>query len=561
MKLSLNRTTFKRFLGVLVITVMIVLLFVCLLIEGNSRSIPADASTDILQWQEINQDGSLKDTTIPIVANDTGRIAIQSTLPQIQEGQSLMIKINFAELTVKIDGQTVYSAGTVNFGTIHTQVGNYIAFVPLKTSDSGKSVQIDVTARDSRFRAALKHTTVLHTSDFLIAQARKFHVNLIVGTLYSLLGILMLCLWIIITLRHVQTGKHSKAVFVYGSVFLIALGAWQISDVHLAGIAFNQLTASGLVNYISFTLLPIGCLGLTYCLYTQSDAVKHLLLLMQLNFVAQSALFLLGLQDFPKMLPLTQILSIIAVFTFVIAATIDLLHSPALGKTVSVGVAVTVGIVFTISIVLYILDQSIFSWTTIASIVLGTWVMIKLLILTYQMIRDGIMLDEMKIHAYTDELTGLCNRRAYAEDVEQIQNLAPVNYLIIGQMDVNGLKETNDQFGHLAGDELLKAVSACIQKSFGSFGKCYRMGGDEFSVLALTDIKSYKTAEAAFQESLEQWEGEFISSPSVSIGRACQLEHPGVSIAELEKIADSDMYEAKQAYYSQAKKNRRKQRC
>ena len=62
----------------------------------------------------------------------------------------------------------------------------------------------------------------------------------------------------------------------------------------------------------------------------------------------------------------------------------------------------------------------------------------------------------------TDELTGLYNRRAYAECVEKISDKQLHDNTVIIMMDVNGLKTVNDEIGHDAGDELLKGSAECM---------------------------------------------------------------------------------------------------
>ncbi len=46
-------------------------------------------------------------------------------------------------------------------------------------------------------------------------------------------------------------------------------------------------------------------------------------------------------------------------------------------------------------------------------------------------------------------------------------------------LDLNGLKQANDSLGHSAGDELICAASNCMKFAFTSYGKIYRIGGDE----------------------------------------------------------------------------------
>ena len=50
-------------------------------------------------------------------------------------------------------------------------------------------------------------------------------------------------------------------------------------------------------------------------------------------------------------------------------------------------------------------------------------------------------------------------------------------------IDINGLKEMNDNRGHLARDDLTREVAAIIRDILGKSGECYRIGGDEFAAI------------------------------------------------------------------------------
>lgn len=84
--------------------------------------------------------------------------------------------------------------------------------------------------------------------------------------------------------------------------------------------------------------------------------------------------------------------------------------------------------------------------------------------------------------SYHDQLTGLYNRRFYEEELKRLdtgQNL-PITLILA---DVNGLKLTNDAFGHLAGDQLLIRTSQILTKECRRNDIIARIGGDEFVLI------------------------------------------------------------------------------
>ncbi|MEG0641143.1 MAG: diguanylate cyclase [Clostridium sp.] len=84
--------------------------------------------------------------------------------------------------------------------------------------------------------------------------------------------------------------------------------------------------------------------------------------------------------------------------------------------------------------------------------------------------------------SYNDQLTGLYNRRFYEQELKKVDTVRNLPITLI-MADVNGLKLTNDAFGHLVGDELLKKFSEILKKEFNSDDIIARIGGDEFVIL------------------------------------------------------------------------------
>jgi diguanylate cyclase (GGDEF)-like protein len=87
--------------------------------------------------------------------------------------------------------------------------------------------------------------------------------------------------------------------------------------------------------------------------------------------------------------------------------------------------------------------------------------------------------------AVLDPLTGLNNRRSgeqrLAEEISRVQRHGrPLTILLL---DLNGLKNLNDKFGHAAGDELIRQFAARLSKAIRGSDLAVRLGGDEFLVL------------------------------------------------------------------------------
>ena len=138
-----------------------------------------------------------------------------------------------------------------------------------------------------------------------------------------------------------------------------------------------------------------------------------------------------------------------------------------------------------------------------------------------------------------DALTHLLNRRYYDGRITHLKEAATVFYF-----DVDYFKEINDNYGHSFGDVTLAAVADCIQASFGRAGYCYRIGGDEFSVIAYCAERAAGRYVADFHRRMNTIRAEDSRFPWVSVGYSTYV--PGKNnIDEVIKQADAMMYQDK----------------
>lgn len=137
----------------------------------------------------------------------------------------------------------------------------------------------------------------------------------------------------------------------------------------------------------------------------------------------------------------------------------------------------------------------------------------------------------------TDLLTNLNNRRAF---YNFLSGLSPDEKLGVLFCDVNGLKNTNDKYGHAAGDELLKHFGNMLTLHF-SEEHVFRISGDEFVCLIPSlDEEAMIASFEAFRKEVE--EADSIASLGYACGTGDAAEH-------LISAAETAMYEDKDVYY------------
>lgn len=159
-----------------------------------------------------------------------------------------------------------------------------------------------------------------------------------------------------------------------------------------------------------------------------------------------------------------------------------------------------------------------------------------------QAINEQAQLENYKKLAYADSLTGLFNYTAFKYMKSRWPERTDWTYIVI---DVNWLKQTNDQYGHRAGDELLCCAARCIREAFYRAEDCFRIGGDEFAVIAAaTDEDAVKAAVETLRRLCAEWDAKEEYPVSIAVGYAMQAGRT-MTADELFMEADAAMYRNK----------------
>jgi len=158
--------------------------------------------------------------------------------------------------------------------------------------------------------------------------------------------------------------------------------------------------------------------------------------------------------------------------------------------------------------------------------------------------------DTLHSLAHTDALTGLLNRRGLDDALRgALASATPERILALYVLDLDGLKPINDQFGHDAGDELLRAAAQRLRATVRAGDGVARLGGDEFVVMAV-GLTNEAQAQELGAKLLDRFRAPFginqrTCSVSATIGYALAPTDASAA-AELVKAADAAMYKGKQ---------------
>ena len=156
----------------------------------------------------------------------------------------------------------------------------------------------------------------------------------------------------------------------------------------------------------------------------------------------------------------------------------------------------------------------------------------------------SVELARLEHAALTDNLTGLHNHRAFQEDLKRLSAESragePLTLLVF---DLDGLKLTNDTYGHEAGDERLKAVADGLRNTLRG-DSAYRLGGDEFAVILAGEPRFAGVEYAQRLQAQLAASGDGITSVTAGCAQADHDTPPDVLLSR----ADAAMISAKRLH-------------
>lgn len=413
----------------------------------------------------------------------TGQKSVYTfTAGQLSDMDTALIFFSLHQLvTVRLDGEEIYSMKPDARNAFGSTTGCVWNVVLLSGADSGKQVSIEIVP-------AYKSSNDF-VPDFLLGSRFAICKDRILAALPSILcailAIIIGAFYIGYILYNRRNTEIDKSLLLLGG-FSVVLGCWKVVDTN----AFYLLVPGKVAfSYADFMLLLL--VTVPYCLFIRqmhSSAEKPVWNVPCIASIVGTCVVivvqLLHIADMRQMLRLIHVLLLLLAVVCVAMITREVITvglSRQLRKNISCIVLCAVGLVIDMA-VYYITRGKFQSFLGILNFLVYNLVVgVSTMQEAKELMKIGMQAKSFEKMAYHDQLTGLFNRTAYADDTGG-SSFNPEHCIVI-MCDLNDLKRCNDTLGHEMGDKYIKESAKIINECFSDVGRCYRMGGDEFCVL------------------------------------------------------------------------------
>lgn len=506
--------------------------------------ISVDRSRNNGDYRPLTEYGSAveADAEVPIGKKEVYRFC----LDEVEEGNSELVFYTIHQnVRIFVDGEEVYNLAPAEGNLFGRTPGCFWNSIPLYVSDAGKEIRVELIP--------VYKSSVGITPDFYIGSRFHIWVSLLkhnaVSFFLSLIAIGVGFCFIIYIIYNCRNSEVDKSLMMLG-IFSVAVGVWQFTDTTTLGLLFPQNAALAYVPFMSLMLIPVPFVLFFKELQSSRDSFWWYVPCI-ISFACSAvelALMVAGLADLRETLWLTHL-----VLGIVIAVVAGMVIREVLGNgwnrrlklnvlcmlACFLGLAVDL-IVYYVSKGSGLMIFGMFGFLTYI-IVLGL-VSVK----DAKSLMDiGMRAKRYERMAYHDQLTGLYNRTAYAEDINA-PDFKPERRIVI-MFDLNDLKKCNDSLGHETGDKYITDSAILIREAFEDVGKCYRLGGDEFCVLAegLTPVQCRQRIRKLKEAVAGANRGRRGFSMQIACGCEMYDSRIDYDISDTARRADREMYQEK----------------
>lgn len=500
-------------------------------------------------WYLRTDKGELSSISLPakIEADINEEYTIVRTLPKILPDNSTMcIRTSQQSLAVYCNGTLLYKAGHNFENYIGTSAGCFWNIIRIPNECAGKQLELTFISTHSIYAGTINSINFGTKSSLMYFIFEKYIVEFLFEVLLFLIGIILLIFYL-----YIRKSLEAAVNLLYLSGFSVWISLWLIGESHMLQFFFDNHFIITNISFITYAIFPIPMM-----LYLDSEChfkdrwyPRFTLISLSINLFMSVFLQAAKIMDFFRFITYSSMLMffLLVLTTFFLFREVYIYHNPDSRRIAAINFMIIVfsfidlfnffsgnmdniGHFLKIGLFVYILSLGIMT--------------LKKISLLLEQNRERQYLETL---AYQDIMTHTFNRAAFYRDIEEkFKGGYYSENLGLLMMDINDLKQINDNFGHPTGDRAILDCSNCIKKSFNSLGSTYRIGGDEFAcIINSTCHDEVNTAIIFFQQLVAEIAQSRSYPFSVAVGYSKMHDLGGNSFDDLMCRVDRYLYENK----------------
>ncbi len=532
-----------------IVIILIGLVFVFRIPNGSLDSTSSDFSDG---W--YYDDGTPADPGRPSASSADGwaTISRETDSSEIRDAD-LCFTANNMYFEIFLDNEKIYSFTPELIPLYGDCYGTYIHTVNIPAFEGRKTLSIRYKTLITGSWTNFRNMKIEDGTEYLHQLLRENFGKFLLSYSSLFLGIILIVCGLFMTRNMLKTVET-----VALGTMIVLLACYTHTNTAIVSVISSDPAILRLIEHMALVFLPAPAMifAAAFTDSLNSKLLRITLAAVGINAITVTVCMVFRICDFHYLLPITH-MTIAAGMVFLV---ILFAHDLSIKKKRNLGykyLAVAFGILVISGIgdlLSYYIPSK--SYDSAASSRCGLLIF-TLILLWYEIIslaevnRKSAAGEVMNRLAHIDTLTGLGNRTSFDESERRLSEQSSGKCAIV-QLDVNYLKQVNDNYGHIEGDRHLCATADCMKTSFGTLdnAECFRTGGDEFVVIIYGNdaIKDYDKAIRLFNGQIQKYNSS--SKPQIPLSVACGMAELDCSLGTdphvIEKLADERMYENKQ---------------
>jgi diguanylate cyclase (GGDEF)-like protein len=456
----------------------------------------------------------------------------------------IAFETNHFEVEAYIDDECVYTLKVSN-PKFSKSTGYHWNFIRLKEVDAGKALKIRLISHYAKSPAPIKSVYYGGETSIYREICTTNAFRFFSGCIIMLVGIVMLA-YVYLTPER----KNKDFTMKYFAWFTISLSVWTITESPITYLISDYPTANMVIDHYALMFMLITYLLFIRNLFKEENniACNICICISVITPLLRTVLQVASVCDLEESLWLTHI-----AIAFFVLVSLPLCVRELISGTKTrwekiniICILITVASTF-VELVMFLISGKTGIYGMLCFVVYIVATSIEMIKRSQTTIARAQEVEIYEKLAYTDALTGIYNRMAFINDMEN-HAVADDKSDVLFMIDLNDLKTCNDNFGHEYGDKYIKLVADTLKEVFINDGSCYRMGGDEFCVVMnCGDKDAIKDKLKAVDDNFKELNKKgFVVPVSAAVGYAVSDKWIDKSLEDTLKRADTMMYKNKQ---------------